>query len=36
MALAVYKIPVDFFKKQKNIVWITAITFVLQLMVFVP
>jgi hypothetical protein len=36
MALAVYKIPVDFFKKQKNILIITIATFVLQLMVFVP
>lgn len=36
MALAVYKIPVSFFQKQKNIMWITVITFVLQLLVFVP
>ncbi len=34
MALVVYKIPVDFFKKQKNILIITAVTFILQLLVF--
>ena len=36
MALAIYKVPVDFFKKQKNILIITIATFILQIMVFVP
>lgn len=36
MALFVYKIPVKFFQKDKNILIITIITFILQILVFMP
>jgi len=35
-ALIVYRIPISFFQKQKNIIIITIIVFVLQILVFVP
>ncbi len=36
MALIVYRIPIKFFKKHNNIIIISIIIFLLQLMVFVP
>lgn len=35
-ALFVYRIPISFFKKQANIMIITAVVFLLQILVFVP
>lgn len=35
-ALVVYRIPISFFQKQRNIVIITVIVFILQILVFVP
>ncbi|HRX63902.1 MAG TPA: FtsW/RodA/SpoVE family cell cycle protein [Candidatus Absconditabacterales bacterium] len=36
MALIVYRVPIKFFQKQKNVLIITVVAFLLQILVFIP